>query len=100
MYVYRCIQICIPKYDLFCPYNAICVLKADCLVLKNQWVCPSLGRTTSPALSRYSGAGSSLCTIEASWAFLHLLVNFYNPNLNLVMRKKLLGCAICLVQNV
>lgn len=49
----------------------------------------------------YSVACSYLCTVAvASWAFLHLLVNFYSPSSNLVMRKFSRLRHLCLVQNV
>lgn len=47
-----CIFICIPKYKLLSPYNVTCMyFFSGYLVLDNQLVCSSPGRTTSPSPS-------------------------------------------------
>lgn len=50
IYICICLYMHIHKYNLFRPYNIICiyVFRADSLALDNQLVCSSLGNTTSP----------------------------------------------------
>lgn len=51
----------IPKYDLLSLHNVTCVFRANYLVLDNQLVSSSPGKTISPLLTQHSLAAVVLC---------------------------------------
>lgn len=67
MYVLH-IDMCIPKYNLFCLYNVICLycFRDEIMFLDKQLVCSSLGNMTSPTPSSPLSPYTSIFNVFSS----------------------------------
>lgn len=75
-YMYLCVYICthiyIPKYNLLCPFKVTSVyaFRTGHLTMNNYWCALPWGGPSLP-LPALLSCCSSLCSLEASWAFPH-----------------------------